>query len=152
TLLLLGAVRPVGRAAAVWLVGFAGVLVWWLSLAPSNDRKWQPDVARIPYAEVHGDELVLHDLRDFEYRSETDFTSHWEERRYDLWKLVGQDLFLSFWGPTLIAHTIMSWEFADGQHLAASIETRKEEGESYSALRGFFRQYELYYVLADERD
>ena len=46
----------------------------------------------------------------------------------------------------------MSWEFADGQHLAISIETRKERGEEYSAVRGFFRQYELYYVVADERD
>jgi len=66
--------------------------------------------------------------------------------------VVGVDLFLSFWGPTLIAHTIASWEFSDGRHLAISIETRKEVGESYSALRGFFRQYEIYYVVADERD
>ncbi|MGH7429700.1 MAG: DUF4105 domain-containing protein, partial [Candidatus Methylomirabilaceae bacterium] len=76
----------------------------------------------------------------------------WEDRTYDLARLRGLDLFLSFWGPTLIAHTIMSWEFDDGQHLAVSIETRREQGEPYSALRGFFRQYELYYVVADERD
>jgi Domain of unknown function (DUF4105) len=62
------------------------------------------------------------------------------------------DLFLSYWGPTEIAHTIVSWEFDNGQHLAISIETRKAKDESYSALRGFFRQYELYYVVADERD
>jgi hypothetical protein len=62
------------------------------------------------------------------------------------------DVFLSFWGPTLYGHTITSWEFADGRHLAVSVETRKEKGEEYSALRGFFRQYELYYVVADERD
>jgi hypothetical protein len=91
-------------------------------------------------------------LRNFDYRSETDFTPRWEERRFDLSRLVGIDLFLSYWGPTLIAHTVMSWEFEDGQHLAVSIETRKEKGESYSALRGFFRQYELFYVFADERD
>src|SRR6202035_2568939 len=62
------------------------------------------------------------------------------------------DMFLSYWGPTLIAHTIASWEFDDGRHLAISIETRKERGETYSALRGFFRQYELVYVVADEHD
>ena len=61
-------------------------------------------------------------------------------------------MFVSFWGPTLYGHTIASWEFADGRHLAVSIETRKEKGEAYSALRGFFRQYELYYVVGDERD
>ena len=70
----------------------------------------------------------------------------------DLNRIQGLDLFISFWGPTEIAHTIVSWDFDDGQHLAISIETRKEKGESYSALRGFFRQYELYYVVADERD
>ncbi|TMB56956.1 MAG: DUF4105 domain-containing protein [Deltaproteobacteria bacterium] len=86
------------------------------------------------------------------YRSETDFTERWEDRTYDLSHLQGADLFLSFWGPTLIAHTILSWEFDDGKPLAISIETRKERGEEYSALRGFFRQYELYYVVADERD
>ena len=52
----------------------------------------------------------------------------------------------------MIAHTIVSWEFEDGQHLAISIETRKEVGETYSAVLGFFRQFELYYVAADERD
>jgi hypothetical protein len=128
------------------------VLLWWFSLPPRNDREWQPDVAQLPVAEIQGDELLLRNVRNFEYRSETDFTPHWEDRRYDLSRLVGQDLFLSFWGPTLIAHTIVSWEFDDGQHLAVSIETRKETGESYSAVRGFFRQYELYYVFADERD
>lgn len=152
TLALLGAVRPVRRAALVWLVGFAVLLLWWFSIPPSNDRNWQVDVARVPTAELHGDELTIRNLRNFDYRSETDFIPHWEERRFDLSRLVGVDLFMSYWGPTLIAHTIMSWEFEDGEHLAVSIETRKEEGESYSALRGFFRQYELYYVFADERD
>jgi len=149
---LLVAVRPVRNAALLWLVAFAGVLLWWLSLAPRQDRDWQPDVAQLPSAEIHGDQLLLHNVRNFEYRSETDFTPRWEERRLDLSRIVGLDLFLSFWGPTAIAHTIMSWEFDDGQHLAISIETRKEKGEEYSALRGFFRRFELYYVVADERD
>ncbi|HEY2462629.1 MAG TPA: DUF4105 domain-containing protein [Steroidobacteraceae bacterium] len=91
-------------------------------------------------------------MRDFEYRSETDYDQRWEARTYDLGAIRGFDLFLSYWGPTRIAHTIASWDFADGRHLAISIETRKEKGESYSALRGFFRQYELHYVVADERD
>jgi len=91
-------------------------------------------------------------VRNFKYRSESDYDQRWETRTYDLDRLRGVDLFLSFWGPTQIAHTIVSWEFDDGQHLAISIETRKEKGESYSALRGFFHQYELYYVVADERD
>jgi len=135
------------------LVPFAAVLAWWLSIPPSNQRDWLADVARPPHAEISGSRMTVHNIRNFAYRSsDTDFEEHWETRSYDLDRIVGVDLFLSFWGPTLIAHTIMSWEFADGAHLAVSIETRKENGEEYSAVLGFFRQFELYYVVADERD
>lgn len=145
-------VRPWRRAlatiAALWLV----VLGWWFGIPPRNDRDWQPDVARLATSEIRGDTVILHNVRDFDYRSPSDFTEGWEDRTYDLRRLRGADIFISYWGPTLIAHTILSWEFDDGRHLAISIETRKEQGEEYSALRGFFRQYELYYVVADERD
>jgi len=149
---LLILLRPKRRAYAAFLTMFAVLLGWWLSLSPSNDRDWQRDVAQLPTAEIHGDTLTIRNVRNFDYRSETDYTAHWETRRYDLSKLRGLDLYVIYWGSPSIAHTIMSWDFDDGQHLAVSIETRKEKGESYSAVRGFFRQYELYYVLADERD
>ncbi len=151
-LALLILLRPRRRAYAAFLILFAMLLGWWLSIAPSNDRDWQPDVAQLPSAEIRGDKITLRNVRNFDYRSETDFTEHWETRTYDLSKLRGLDLFVIYWGSPSIAHTILSWDFDDGQHLAVSIETRKEKGESYSAVRGFFRQYELYYVLADERD
>jgi hypothetical protein len=151
-LVLLVVVRPVRRAQLAVLMVFLVVLGWWLQLAPRNDRDWSPDVAQLTTATLDGNRLIIHNLRNFDYRSETDYTPRWETRTFDLDKLQGVDIFLSFWGPTLIAHTITSWTFADGPPLAISIETRKEKGESYSASRGFFRQYELYYVVADERD
>ncbi len=151
-LTLLTGLRPWHRALTAFLLLFAGLLGWWLSLEPSNARNWSPSVAQLPSADVRGDTLVVHNLRNFDYRSETDFTQRWETRRYDLSKLRGLDLHVIYWGSPSIAHTILSWEFDDGQYLAASIETRTETGESYSAVRGFFRQFELYYVLADERD
>ena len=144
--------RPFGRALALALVAPLAVLAWWLALRPRNDRDWQADVARTPTAEVRGDAAVVRDVRNFDYRSETDWAERWETRPYDLSKLQGVDLFVSHWGPTLYAHTILSWDFAGARPLAVSIETRKEKAESYSALRGFFRQYELAYVAADERD
>ncbi len=140
--------RGLVAGGVLWAV----LLVWWLSLEPRNDRDWLADVAQLPAAIIEGDRVTIANVRDFDYRSETDYTPRWEHRTYDLAQIEGIDLFLSYWGSPWIAHTIMSWEFADGRHLAISIETRKEQGESYSALRGFFRQYELYYVVADERD
>lgn len=144
--------RPFRRALAVWSVGFLAIVVWWYTLQPSNDRDWQPDVAKLAWGEVQGDRLTVHNVRDFDYRSETDFTPRYEDRTYDLSKLRGVDIFMSYWGSPAIAHTIMSWEFEGSRPLAISIETRKSKGQEYSAIKGFFRHYEIIYVAADERD
>jgi hypothetical protein len=146
-------VRPRWYGAAALLLMFAAVLAWFFSRAPSNDRQWAPDVARLAEVERHGPDLVtIRNVRNFDYRSETDFTPLWEERTYDLDQLRSADLVLSYWGSKAIAHAMVSFGFADGRHLAVSIETRKERFESYSTVQGFFRQYELIYVFADERD
>lgn len=144
--------RPFRRALAVWSVGFLAIVGWWYTLQPSNDRDWQPDVAKLAWGEVQGDRLTVHNVRDFDYRSETDFTPRYEDRAYDLSKLRGVDIFMSYWGSPAIAHTIMSWEFEGSRPLAISIETRKSKGQEYSAIKGFFRHYEIIYVAADERD
>jgi len=150
--LSLALIRPLLGGLAVAIFPIVIVALWWTSIPPSNSRDWTPDVARTARATFDGSHVTIQNVRNFNYRSENDYDQRWETRTYDLDRIQGVDLFLSFWGPTEIAHTIVSWDFDDGQHLAISIETRKEKGESYSALRGFFRQYELYYVVADERD
>jgi hypothetical protein len=150
--LLLVWLRPFGRAVVGFSLLFLVVLLWWLGIEASNKRDWQVDVARLPSATIEGDRVTVSNVRNFDYRTGDDYTERWEERSYDLGKLRGADLLLSYWGSPLIAHTIVSWEFEGGQPLAISIETRKEKGEAYSAVLGFFRQFELYYVVADERD
>ncbi len=152
TLVVTSLVRPLWRMWSAFGVLFLIVQFWWLGIEARNDREWLPSVARPPAASLDGDILTLENVRNFHYRSEFDFDEIWETREYDLSNIRGLDLFLSYWGSPMIAHTIASWEFEDGQHLAISIETRKEVGESFSAILGFFRQYELYYVAADERD
>jgi hypothetical protein len=147
-----GWVRPFWKSLSAFAILFLAVVSWWLSIEPSNDREWLPDVARLSTAEISGDLVTIQNVRNFVYRSEFDYDEHWEERTYDLSKLQGVDIFLIYWGSPWIAHTIMSWVFEDGPPLAISIETRKEVGEAYSAVRGFFRQFELYYVVSDERD
>jgi len=143
---------PFGRALLASAVLFTGVLTWWLWIPPRDDRDWLPDVARTPRTLRDGDRITIENVRNFRYRTETDYDENWETRTVDLSKLTGADLFLVTWGAPGIAHTIASWEFADQPPLAISIETRKEKGEQYSAVKGFFRQFELYYVVADERD
>jgi hypothetical protein len=151
-LVALGLPRWRWRALALYLLGFALLIGWWRGITPSNEREWQLDVARLPYAEVEGDLVTVRNIRNFDYRSETDYTPAYYDKRFDLRELQGVDLVAVYWMGPAVAHIFLSFAFAGGDHLAVSIETRKEKGESYSTLKGFFRQYELYYVVADERD
>ena len=110
-------------------VAVAVVLGLWLSLVPSNDRDWSPDVARTAFGQVEGDILEVHNVRDFTWRSEEDVDAVWHTRRYDLSRLTGADLVMSYWSGEAIAHTIISFGFEDGRHLAFSIEIRRQRAQ-----------------------
>ena len=141
-----------GRSIALFTLLFAALLLWWSGIKPANDRDWQSDVAVLPAAEIDGSRITVRNIRNFDYRSETDYTPAYYDRQFDLDKLSGVDLVAVYWMGPAIAHVFLSFAFADGEHLAISIETRKERNEDYSTIKGFFRQYELFYVVADERD
>jgi len=146
-------VRGNSRKFLVVVAGFLIVLAWWrLSLKPRNDRAWQPDVAETAWAEINGDDVTIHNVRNCDYRSETDYTPRWETRAIKLSQTTGVDIAITYWGSPLIAHPIVSFLFSDALPVSFSIETRKEIGESYSAIGGLYRQYELIYICADERD
>jgi len=140
------------KGLLVAYIGFAIVVMWWLSIKPSNHGDWQPDNAETAYLDHKGDQVTIHNFRNCDYRTEEDYTCQWETRSYDLAKLRGADIFITWWGSPWIAHPIVSYDFGDQGHVAMSIETRDVVGQSYSAIRGFFRQYTLTYIAADERD
>lgn len=140
------------RTRAGFMAACAAVLVWWLFMPPSNSRNWQPDVALLPWADIRGTRVTIHNIRNCEYRSETDYTVRHYDRTFDLAGLKSVDLALVYWGFPYIAHTMLSFEFEGDSIVTFSVETRKEIGEEYSNIKGFFRQYELTYVVADERD
>jgi hypothetical protein len=139
-------------AAALCLAGFCIVLAWWLSLKPSNDGDWQADAARTASVEIDGDKVTIHNLRNCDYITKTDYTNCWSDRTVYLSQLRYADLFFTTWGPKYIGHPIVSFQFGDNDHVAFSIEARYKVGQSYSAILGFFRQYELIFITADERD
>jgi hypothetical protein len=150
--LILVLARPWWLRRLLCLGGFIMVLVWFLLIPPSNDRDWQPDVAVLPYAEINGNEVTIHNIRNCDYRSETDYTVRHYDKTLDLSKLQSADFYVVYWGSPLICHTMLSFGFGGNDYVCFSIETRKEKAESYSAIKGFFRQFELTYVVADERD
>jgi hypothetical protein len=139
------------KLAAI-LAAFTVVALWWLTLKPSNNRAWQSDVAQTAWADINGDQVTIHNVRDCDYRTETDFTPHWETRTVRLSQITGMDVAINYWGSPWIAHPIVSFQFSDGLPLCFSIETRKTMGQQYSTVKGFYRQYTLIYVVSDERD
>ena len=139
-------------AAPAHLLALAALLGWWSTLEPTHHREWADDVARLLDADVDGSRVVLRNVRNFDWRSPEDYTVAWENREYDLDRLVSADLILSYWMGPAIAHTLVSFGFEDGEQLVFSLEIRKERHESFSAIGGFFRQYEQVLVAADEND
>jgi hypothetical protein len=140
------------RAIGAYALLCAALLVLWSSIEPTNQRDWQPEVAVLPYATIAGDFVTVHNIRNFDYRSETDFTPAYYDKRFDLRELQSVDIVSSYWTGPAIAHVFLSFGFTGDDYLAVSIEVRKPKGEDYSTLKGFFRQYELFYVVGDERD
>jgi hypothetical protein len=145
-------VRPLGRKLALLAILFGAVLTWWFSLKPSNEANWQLDVAQLAWAEIKGDEVTLHNVRNCDYRTETDYTPHWETRTVRLSQITGIDLAINYWGSAWIAHPIVSFQFADAPPVCFSIEIRKKIGQTYSAIAGLYRQFALIYIVSDERD
>jgi hypothetical protein len=145
-------VRGGGWRLAICVGSFAAVLLWWLSLQPSNDRNWQADVAQTAWAEVNGDVVTIHNYRDCRYQTESDYICEWKTKTVRLSELRGIDVAFIRWGLPKIAHIIVSFHFAGDDYVAVSVEMRKQVGQSYSAVRGFFRRYTLIYIFADEHD
>jgi len=145
-------VSPRRGMAAVFLVLFFVVVIWWISIAPSHDRPWRPEVAVMPRAIIDGDRVRITGVRNFDYRSRNDFTVRYEKREIRLSHLTALDFFVSYWSEGLVGHTFLSFIFDDAPPLSISIETRPEVGEGFSPIASMFKQFELIYVVGDERD
>jgi hypothetical protein len=109
-------------------------------------------VAQLAWADINGDELTLHNVRNCDYYTDTDYIARWEMRALRISKITGIDLVIDYWGSPWMAHPIVSFQFADAPPVCFSIETRKKVGQTYSAIGGLYRQFELIYIVADERD
>ena len=153
--LILIYLASMGKWGGVWRwMGLSALVIggWWYTVTPRNDRDWMVEVSRGVTAEPVDGGLRLHNIRNFDWTSETDAEPRWYETTVDPDKIASVDMLLSVWDNPDIAHTLVSFGFEDGQHIVFSAETRKENGESFSTIGGFFRLYELVLIAADERD
>ena len=140
------------RAFVFFIALFVGVVAWWVSIMPSHHRLWRPEVAVMPRATIDGDRVRITGVRDFDYRTRDDFTVRYEEREVQLSHLTGLDFFVSYWSEGPVAHTFVSFIFDNTAPLSISIETRPEVGEGFDPLASLFKQFELIYVVGNERD
>jgi hypothetical protein len=142
----------IGVGLVAFAVAFAGLLIWWTRLSPTNDRVWADDVAQATTGTVDGNRVTLRNVRNFEWRSQTDYTQRWETRSYDLDRLKSADMIMSYWRGPAIAHMLISFGFNDGSHVVFSVEVRRQKAQDFSEIGGFFKEFELSIVAADERD
>jgi hypothetical protein len=146
-------IRNRRRTTLCLLGAFAAVLVWWLTISPTHDRDWDDLAAVLPSATIDGDMVTIRNIRNFEYRSATDFTPHYYDRTFDLSKIRTLDFLICYWGSNeKTAHSMLSFGFSDGKYLCLSVEARPERGETYAPIGGMFKKHELIYVLGDELD
>lgn len=137
---------------AGYALAYALLLVWWLTVRPSHARDWADDVVCLLTGQVHGNTVTLHHVRHFAWRSDVDYDARWETATCDLTRLASADVVLSHWGNRAIAHAMLSFGFSDGRHLVFSVEIRKQRGQAFSALGGFFKHFETILVAAPEDD
>jgi hypothetical protein len=140
------------RMSAMAIVLFLFVVAWWISIRPSHDRNWRPEVAVMPRAVIDGDRVRLTGVRNFDYRTRNDFTVHYEEREVQLSHLIALDFYVSYFTEGPVGHTFLSFIFDNAPPLSISIETRPEVGEGFAPVASMFKQFELIYVVGDERD
>ena len=142
-----------GLCLALFALGFIGLCFWWSTITPQAQRNWAADVDRLLGASLDGDIVTLTNVRNFAWHSSRDdFTPRWETRTYDLSQLQSVDLVASYWMGPAIAHTLVSFGFADGRYLVFSVEVRRTANQKFSPIADFFKQSELVLVAADERD
>jgi hypothetical protein len=141
------------RTLRVFLCVFLLVALWWSLIPPSHDRDWPPEVAVLPRATFDGDRVTVHNIRNFDYKTKNDFQVRYYDKTFDLAELKSVDFIVSYWDQNkAIAHTMLSFGFEGGDYLMLSVEIRREKGEQYETLKGFFKQFEIIYVMGDERD
>jgi Domain of unknown function (DUF4105) len=140
------------RMSMIFVVLYLGVVAWWVSISPSHDRNWRPEVSVMPRAVVDGDRVRLTGVRDFDYRGRNDFTVRYEERELLLSHLIALDFYVSYFMEGPVGHTFLSFIFDNAPPLSISIETRPEVGEGFAPVASMFKQFELIYVVGSERD
>jgi hypothetical protein len=144
--------QPLWQPFAVLLGALALFLGWWFRQKPTHNRDWDTSVAALPQAVRAGDLVTFENVRNFDYRSLDDFTPRYEARTFHVANLKSADIIFFTWGSPWMSHPVLVFDFGSDGRVCVSIEVRYRKGQKYSVLRSFYRQQELIFLVADERD
>lgn len=144
--------QPAWKPLLAAIVAFILFLTWWFSQRPSNHRQWSPNHAKLAQFDIEGDAVTVINVRNTEYRTQDDYTPHYETRHYHLSNLQGVDGVIINWGPKWLCHPFLIFNFGEEGRLAISIEVRYRVGQGYEFFPTLYRQQEIMYVVTDERD
>jgi len=153
SIILLLSLKDLSKSLKTFCLICLAIMIYYISITPSLDRDWTEDVAVLPEVSINGREVEIKNFRNFTYQSKNSFESKYEDRVYKLDDLEGADFIISYWDNfRSIGHTFISFRFKNQKPICISVEVRKEKGEKYHPVKGLFKQYELIYVIGDERD
>lgn len=144
--------RPIWLPILAYVCAAVSIFVLWLQMEPSHNRDWMPEVAVLPRATSNGETITIENVRNFSYRSLTDFTPSYETRTFHLAHAQGVDIIFFTWGSKWMSHPVLVFDFGPDGRICVSIEVRYQKGQKYSILYSLFRKYELIYLVSDERD
>jgi hypothetical protein len=150
-LFLAGLTRPLRRFTG-WILAMAVVVVPWSTIRPTDEGDWPPQWRRTGWAKIDGDHITFKNLRNFDYALDGTVTERWEDRTVRLSRLRGLDLFHHAFEGDLLAHPVLSFDFAEDGHVAFSVESRRRKGERFVPLAGLYKRYGLICLAGDERD
>jgi hypothetical protein len=149
-------VRLVSRAITLLILLWLGYR--YFVLQPSNERDWEYGMDVLPHITIEGDVVHVQHVRDYRWPADGPPSSDYVDRTYDVRRLervwfieepFTMTLFPGFKG---VAHTYFVFDFQDQPPVAVSVESRRERGEQYDALRGMINEYELIYIWGMEQD
>ncbi|GLQ34419.1 membrane protein [Amylibacter marinus] len=162
---VLGVLYGILALAAIWgvysadfrfWIGFAlasvVLCIWWIRIEPRLDLNWQEALRHTVTGQIEGDIVRLHNIRDFDWQADGTVNARWYDDDFRLSEIASVDVILSYWDSPRIAHTLVSFGFQDGRYVTFSVEIRKQVGQEFSTIGGFFKEYELAFVAATERD
>jgi hypothetical protein len=130
----------------------AWVILLLIVRTPSNDLVWAADQEILPFAEFDGDVIHVKNIRNFEYLSRDEYVQNYYDKTVLISDIESVDYIVEPLASVAVAHTLLSFGLKDGSRIAISIEIRKEAGEEFSPIKGIFEEYEIMYVVVDERD